>query len=64
MRSNQWNRVIYRLWSPIYDDLFGLDLSPDMLARACGKLPLQDQADMLSAPNAEIRTAGADCRAG
>ena len=82
--TNRWNRIIYRLWSPVYDktvgrfflpgrrraleilelkpgerlllvgagtgadlpllpegvDIIGVDLSPEMLARARSKLPL------------------------
>lgn len=86
--TNRWNRIAYRLWSPVYDGLFdrffaapgrrramevldlrpgerallvgvgtgadlpllpagvavvGLDLSPEMLARAQAKLPLPER---------------------
>jgi phosphatidylethanolamine/phosphatidyl-N-methylethanolamine N-methyltransferase len=97
--TNRWNRLIYHLWSPLYDRLFdrffaapgrrqamnrldlqpgervllvgvgpgadlpllpagvwavGVDLSPDMLARAAARLPLAGRDAMLVQGDAQV----------
>ena len=47
MLNNSWNKVIYKLWSPVYDKIFNSHLFLDARKRMFEELDFHDHAKVL-----------------